>query len=539
MSMSKITEEKYGKKIVGHYEKFFEENLNPVLPVKFYLEPPGVADPFAKRKYLETVEISSEGEYAIQFVVTRRSGVALHLDEPGIMGQGHLARNIGYHRHGEQLELKQIEGISAELGKKEFDFPMVKFSDVKLEGPFEVKLNPLSFDERTKINDTEVREKFKYLHSFNGMKLSVIYTYMFRDLRKQKMKMEDAYRNTMITFFMSPRFLILDSMAKTIDEKIRYNSYMTHKSPPSAEFAAMYKTATKKKDYKTLGNWLIQHKNFRRFSNAFTYQWLKLGEINNNLPDEGKFRSYYQNEMERRQRQEAELFLLNMFRENRPILDLVQADYSFMDKGLMDFYGIYTGNMSDDGLFTKVDAKKAGRGGVLSMAAFLTATGNGVDPLPIKRAAWISENILDSPLPSPPDVDVNDFEDTSTGRTLRERLEVHAQNPACNSCHKRLDSLAILMDKYDSIGGLNNHYVAEPVKINDQKVSDVTQLKAYLENYSKPMARAFSKKLISYMTGREPGVQDEAKLDMILAETKENSYRVGELYAAILKYYVL
>ena len=539
MSMSKISKEKYGEAIVSHYEQLFEENPNPTMPIRFYLEPPGTADPFARLKYLETIEISSEGEYGIEFEIKRRSGVSFALDWKELLGWGRLANMLAYHRHGEDAGEKEREEARDYISRNEYDFPMIKITNQKIEGPFDVKLNPLSFDERTKINDMEVREKFKYLHSFNGMKLSVIYTYMFGDLRKQKMKMEDAYRNTMITFFMSPRFLILDSMAKTIEDKIRYTSYMTHKSPPSAEFAAMYKSATKKKDYKTLGDWLIQHKNFRRFSNAFTYQWLKLGEINNNLPDEGKFRSYYQNEMERRQRQEAELFLLNMFRENRPILELVQADYSFMDKGLMDFYGLYTGNMSDDGLFSKVDAKKAGRGGVLSMAAFLTATGNGVDPLPIKRAAWISENILDSPLPSPPDVDVNDFEDTSTGRTLRERLEVHAQNPACHSCHKRLDSLAILMDKYDSIGGLNNHYVAEPVKINDQKVSDVTQLKAYLENYSKPMARAFSKKLISYMTGREPGVQDEAKLDMILAETKENSYRVGELYAAILKYYVL
>ena len=134
---------------------------------------------------------------------------------------------------------------------------------------------------------------------------------------------------------------------------------------------------------------------------------------------------------------------------------------------------------------------------------------------------------------------MKDFEESAGAKTLRERLEVHAQNPACNSCHKRLDSLAILMDKYDSVGKYNNHYVADVVKINDQKLSDVSQLKDYLKDYSKPIARAFAKKLISYMTGREPGVQDEVKLDLILKETQENSYRVGDLYSEILKHYLL
>ena len=95
------------------------------------------------------------------------------------------------------------------------------------------------------------------------------------------------------------------------------------------------------------------------------------------------------------------------------------------------------------------------------------------------------------------------------------------------------------MDKYDSIGAYNDHYKAEPVKINDQKISDVIKLKDYLKVYAEPMARAFSKKVISYMLGREPGVQDEVKLDAVLAATKDNGYRVADIYAEILKQYLL
>ena len=95
------------------------------------------------------------------------------------------------------------------------------------------------------------------------------------------------------------------------------------------------------------------------------------------------------------------------------------------------------------------------------------------------------------------------------------------------------------MDQYDSIGAYNADFTAEPVKINDQKIRGLDDLKTYMGNYSKPMARAFTKKLISFMLGREPGVQDEAKLDAILLETKAGNYRVGDLYAALIKQYFL
>ena len=288
----------------------------------------------------------------------------------------------------------------------------------------------------------------------------------------------------------------------------------------------------------SLGKWLIDHERFRRFNNAFTYQWLKLGEISNNLPDEGKFRDYYRKNYADLQQKEAEMFMMNMFRKNRPITDLVNADYTFVDKDLKDFYGIHSEASFGTGEFALLKTGSSGRGGVLSMGAFLTATGNGVDPLPLRRAAWISENILDSPLPSPPDVDVTEFEQTMSGKTLRERLDVHALNPACHSCHKRLDSLAILMDKFDSIGAYNNHYNSEKVKINDKSLSDVEDLKKYLGEYQKPMARAFTRKLISFMMGREVGVKDEAVLDAILKATEADGYRVGDLYSQVIKHYL-
>ena len=107
MSMSKITEEKYGPKIVAHYEKLFEENPILNMPVRFYLEPPGTADPFAKLKHLETIDIPSDGEYGIEFEVKRRSGVAFALDAKQLIGRNRLANMIAHHRHGEESRSKR------------------------------------------------------------------------------------------------------------------------------------------------------------------------------------------------------------------------------------------------------------------------------------------------------------------------------------------------------------------------------------------------------------------------------------------------
>lgn len=540
MSMAKITEKKYGEEIVKIFDEYFDQNQNLSMPLHFHLEPPDFADPFARGKFLETLEISSEGEYGLEFTLKRRSALACNTSAK-LPAQRQLANLISYHKHGDKHENKTMQIEMKNLSQKRYDFPMIKISNLKIDGPYNVQLNPLSFKQEEKLNsDVEIREKFRYLHEFNAMKFNVIYTYLFRDFQKDKMKYEDAYRNAMIMFFMSPKFLILNSEPKTTEQKVRYLSYAAHKSSPSEEFLKFYTAAKKRKDALQLGKWLIDHERFPRFVKAFTYQWLKLGIIEQNQPDTGKYRNYYKMNLADAQRMEAEFYLMNMFRENRPVRELVDSDYSFWNQNLQTFY---TGShQSDEGLdpesFVKRSTKDQQRGGILTMGSFLTATGNGVDPLPLRRAAWISENLLDSPLPSPPDVDVNEFENARSGKTLRERLAVHAENPACHSCHKRLDSLAILMDKYDSIGGYNNHYNPELVKVNDSNIHDVEDLKKYLAKYDKPMARAFTRKLISFMMGREVGVKDEAVLDAILAATEADGYRVGDLYSQVIKYYL-
>ncbi|MDD7986650.1 DUF1588 domain-containing protein [Lentisphaera marina] len=553
MDLSKVTEKKYGESLVDTFKEWKErigENTYG-LPIKFFIAPPGVGDAYASTQYLETIEVASAGEYALEFTLKRRAaiGFTLDVDYPN---EASLARDLAYHKYGEEADQKARE----EMGQKYFrtikyDFPMVRLKRVSIEGPYDVQVHPLSFDEEQRkkhIGVSQVGDKFKILHKLAGLKNNIIYQYMFKDFQVDKLEYEDAYRNAMMMFFLSPQFLVVDNTPKTKEELVRFSSYALLKSPPNEEYVKVYDQAKKTRNPQLLSDHLRKHHHFRRFITPFTYQWLKLGEIKNNLPDEEAFSTYYAKNFENAYRIEAELFVQKLFKDNRPIKDLVLADYAMLNPDLEDFYnGVGWAKLRgrdkppvvSESDFSMKKISDENRGGILSMGAFLTTTGNGVDPLPLKRAAWISENILDSPLPTPPDVDVEQFEADHNAKTLRERLAVHAQNPACNSCHKRMDSLAIIMDRFDSIGGENNHYVNDPVKINGQKISSFVELKQYLSKYEAATARAFSKKLIAYIYGRETGVQDESKLDAILTECKDEGYRVGDLYTAIIRQYIL
>ena len=100
---------------------------------------------------------------------------------------------------------------------------------------------------------------------------------MFKDFQVDKLQYEDAYRNAMMMFFLSPQFLVVDNKPKTKEELIRFSSYALLKSPPNAEYAKVYDQAKKLRKPQISSEYLRKHHNFRRFISPFTYQWLKLG----------------------------------------------------------------------------------------------------------------------------------------------------------------------------------------------------------------------------------------------------------------------
>src|SRR5207248_9477452 len=145
---------------------------------------------------------------------------------------------------------------------------------------------------------------------------------------------------------------------------------------------------------------------------------------------------------------ESQLFFATVVRENRSILDLLDADFTFVNAQLAKHYGI--AGIKDKG-FVRVKAP-AGRGGILTQASILTLTSNATRTSPVQRGKFVLEQVLNSPPPPPPE-NVPDLEDQRELKgTLRQIMEQHRSNAVCASCHRRMDPLGFAFENFDAVG---------------------------------------------------------------------------------------
>ena len=311
-------------------------------------------------------------------------------------------------------------------------------------------------------------------------------------------------------------------------------SYVFHKSTPSADFHKELEKLHKTRDIETFSEWLISHPHFERYLESFTKQWLHLSNVNEAIPDQRKFRIFHNEKLMEAYTEEAKQFLLHLFREDRPIKELVDADYSIINNKLISFYE--RGKEHNNDGFLKYQFNNKKRGGILATGAFLTATGNGVEQLPIKRAEWILKNLLDSPLPPPPDdIDLENFQQDLSA-PLHERLKAHSQDAKCYSCHKKIDPLAIMMNDFNTIGDFDHSNSSTKVELNNTIIRNFTEFKSYLGTQEEALARSFTKSILKYSLGRDLYVQDLSLLDKIIEENRPKNFQIKGLMKSIIKY---
>ncbi|MCM8537267.1 MAG: DUF1588 domain-containing protein [Lentisphaeraceae bacterium] len=528
---------KYGQEVVDIY-KGLKAKHSYSLPVSFYELPPSQADAYAKTKFIKNLEIYSDKmtRHTVEFTLKRRNGIGYQFPTGLIPDDHRLSRMITAHRFKKGFGLKEIEDTYQNyLRKKEYDLPMVRFKNFLIEGPFDVDVSEYSVHENERLNNYTIRKKFRALHKKNSIKMNMPFDYIFDKFKQKQIAQEKAYRNTLLAFFMSPEFLTLKYSQKDQLEKIRLLSYSIHKTYPNVEFVEKFMEVKDASKLSTFSDWLVSHEHFERFIKSFSVQWLELSNIQTAMPDERSFSEYYDNQLLHSFKEEAFNFLLYLFREDRPISELVNADYSFLDKKLESFYNARSDNDIDG--FQKVKLKDSQRGGILTMGAFLTATGNGVDPLPIKRSEWILKNILNTELPPPPDdIDLENFQQDLSA-PFAKRLKVHSQNEKCYSCHKKIDPIAVIMNRFNTIGRLN--YEQASIDLNGKQINAPKGLKSYLATQDELIAKAFSESLIRFIMGRDINFQDQAKIEKILNESESGNYPIKKLFSSIIKYYLM
>lgn len=275
----------------------------------------------------------------------------------------------------------------------------------------------------------------------------------------------------------------------------------------------------------------------KEFVANFAGQWLGLRKLNETEPDEELFKEY-DDQLKQAMWKETELFFGDIIHENRPVLELLDAPYTFVNERLAKLYGIpnVKGNK-----FQKVSLENTPRRGVLTQASILTITSFPDRTSPVKRGEWILTNILgDEPPPAPPSVP--GLEETAKAHPdlpLRKQLEMHRADPGCNSCHKLMDDIGFGFENFDAIGKFRTKegkydIDSSGVLPSGESFSGSVELVSILKQRERDFARSLTEKLMTYAIGRGIEWYDKCALDAILNAAEVTGYRSHALIEEIV-----
>jgi hypothetical protein len=332
-------------------------------------------------------------------------------------------------------------------------------------------------------------------------------------------------------------------------------SYFLWSTMPDAE---LFELAAKKQLTAQLENqvrrMLLDPKSSQLVEN-FAMQWLQLQRLESFEPDPKLFPSFDE-ALRAAMLDESKQFFEAVMREDRSILDLIDADFTFLNERLAKHYGIVdtVGTLSGQkpaepggqpirgNPWVRVSLAGQQRGGLLTQASVLTVTSNPTRTSPVKRGRWVLEQILGTPpLPAPPNVpELAEGEQATLSGSLRQRMEQHRANPACANCHARMDPLGFAFENYDAIGRFRTHDGPFPIdpagELPDGKAfQGAGDLKVILKDKRELFARCLTEKMLIYALGRGLEYYDRPTVDRIVAALAANEDRFSTLVIEIAK----
>jgi mono/diheme cytochrome c family protein len=270
----------------------------------------------------------------------------------------------------------------------------------------------------------------------------------------------------------------------------------------------------------------------------FASEWLFLRNLQSVNPAGEDFPNFDEN-LRRAFRQETELFVGSIFREDRNVLDLLNANYTYVNERLAKHYGIPNIYGSQ---FRRVTVTDDARRGLLGQGSILTVTSYPTRTSPVLRGKWILENILGTP-PPPPPPNVPALKENDEGgkvTTVRERMEEHRKNPACATCHRVMDPLGFSLDNFDAVGAWRSKEAGLPIDASGQladgtKVSGVVDLRQALLQHPERFVATMTEKMMTYALGRGLEYYDMPVVRSITRDAAKNDYRFSSIVMGIVK----
>jgi hypothetical protein len=287
----------------------------------------------------------------------------------------------------------------------------------------------------------------------------------------------------------------------------------------------------------------------------FALQWLQLRRLSTFAPDAKLFPKFNER-LRAAMFTETSMLLQEVVGKDRSILDLIAADYTFLNEPLAQHYGIVdtAGNTPSDKKktpggqpirgqqFVRVALKDGNRGGLLTQASILSVTSNPTRTSPVKRGRWLLEQLLGAPPPPPPPnvPELKEDEQSAATGSLRQRLEQHRQNPSCASCHARMDPLGFALENYNAIGAFRQKEGEFPIDASGTlpdgtQFSGPIELKGILLQKKDVFSRCLAEKMLIYALGRGLERSDRHTVDKIVAGTAKNDYKFSSLVTEIVR----
>jgi hypothetical protein len=270
----------------------------------------------------------------------------------------------------------------------------------------------------------------------------------------------------------------------------------------------------------------------------FAGQWLFLRDLKNMNPDLREFPDFDDNLRQAFVR-ETELLFESVLREDRSVLDLLDADYTHVNERLAKHYGIPNVYGPD---FRRVPVPSDARRGLLGQGSMLLVTSNANRTSPVQRGKWILENIIGSPPPlPPPDVpplkeNTGDVKPTS----VRERIEEHRANPTCAACHKIMDPIGLALENFDGVGHWRSMDSGFQIDASSQLVDGTpidgpSSLRKALLNRSDAVVGTITQKLLMYGIGREAKYFDMPTVRAIMRGAEKDRYKFSALVLGVVQ----
>jgi hypothetical protein len=270
----------------------------------------------------------------------------------------------------------------------------------------------------------------------------------------------------------------------------------------------------------------------------FAGQWLQLRNVRNVLPNSDLFPDFDDN-LRQSFRRETEMVFDSIIREDRNVLDLLTADYSFINERLARHYGIPDIYGSH---FRRVTITDPARRGLLGQGSILAITSHAERTSPVLRGKWVLENILGMPVPPPPP-DVPPLKERTEGekpRTMREQIVEHRANPVCATCHKMMDPIGFALENFDAVGSWRSRESDLEIDASGEladgtQVNGVVELRQALTRDPELFVGTFTEKLLTYALGRGIDYRDMPAVRKIVRQAMPANYKFSAIVMGVVQ----